>query len=306
MVINIEPEVDLHSITTIDPGLIQISHDYGYMRAADALDSAAGDRAALPTQIAQLRVGIWSMENAAAGQPDPMRPGTAAQPPDPAMPPKIAAGKASLKALIDRRRAAGGPMPADIDSWTVVSELHPWLASTVNDAAFVSQVVPAAIPAQGTAAASITMRNTGTTTWQAAKGYALGSQNPQDNMTWGINRWPLPHDVAPGASVRLTRQIPSPAQAGAAFQWRMVQENVSWFGAATNSVQVGIGPTPEPPVCLNLRQRIIELTQEIKDLNDSLTGDPRTDARIRLQIAADTRALASVTQQANDNNCRMP
>ena len=60
-VLHIEPLIDLHSITTIDPGLIQISHDYGYMRAADALDGATGRRDDLSTEMAQLRLSIWAM-----------------------------------------------------------------------------------------------------------------------------------------------------------------------------------------------------------------------------------------------------
>lgn len=304
-VVHIEPEADLHSIMTIDPGLVQISRDYGYMRAADKLDGVGGDTAALALQISQLRVSIWSMENAGAGQPDPMK-GTPASPADLTMAPRIAAGKATLRGLIQRRRDGGGAMRADIDRWTVDPELHPWLVDTVNDAAFVSQIVPAAIPAGETAAASITMRNTGTSTWQAGRGYALGSQDPQDNTSWGTDRWPLPGDVGPGATVTFTRDIPAPQAAGTSFRWRMVQQGVGFFGAASTAVAVGIGPTPEPAVCDGLRKRIADLQEAIQEKEDALSGDPRTDAGIRRQILALQASLASVTKDAQANNCRLP
>jgi len=46
------------------------------------------------------------------------------------------------------------------------------------------------------------MKNTGTTSWTAADSYRLGSQNPQDNWNWGINRVYLPagETIAPGQS----------------------------------------------------------------------------------------------------------
>ena len=54
----------------------------------------------------------------------------------------------------------------------------------INDAAFVSQVIPPALAGE-TVTVQLTMKNTGTTTWTKHKGYYLGSQNPADNTTWG-------------------------------------------------------------------------------------------------------------------------
>ena len=79
-IVMIEPIVDFHPITVIDPGLIKIAGDYGYMRAADTVDNITADtrRFQLPTEIASLRVDIWRLENSVAGKPDPTNaiPGT--------------------------------------------------------------------------------------------------------------------------------------------------------------------------------------------------------------------------------------
>ncbi len=95
-------------------------------------------------------------------------------------------------------------------------------AGTVaNNSAFVSQNVPASMQAGQTATVSVTMRNTGTATWFAGS-YFLGSQNPQDNTTWGVNRVSLASNVAPNASVTFTFSITAPTVAGTYnFQWRM-------------------------------------------------------------------------------------
>ena len=44
---------------------------------------------------------------------------------------------------------------------------------------------------------SVTMRNSGTTTW-APGSHVLGSENPVDNVTWGLSRVALTTSVAPG------------------------------------------------------------------------------------------------------------
>ncbi len=84
---------------------------------------------------------------------------------------------------------------------------------------------------------SIKVRNIGTTTWVPANGYALGSQNPQDNNTWGTNRIALPYSVAPGQEVIMSINTQAPATPGTySFAWKMVQ-NGNFFG-----------PTCETPV----------------------------------------------------------
>ena len=52
-----------------------------------------------------------------------------------------------------------------------------------NDAQFISQSAPQTLQPGETTTVSVTMRNTGTTTWDAAADYFLGSQNPENSWT---------------------------------------------------------------------------------------------------------------------------
>jgi len=103
-------------------------------------------------------------------------------------------------------------------------------------AEFMAWSVPHRMDAGARANVSVTFRNTGLTTWSAANGYRVGSQNPHDGLTWGTSRAEIPSSVAPGETVTVTFQIRAPARAGEyAFQWRLLQEGVTWFGEPTTS-----------------------------------------------------------------------
>ncbi len=96
---------------------------------------------------------------------------------------------------------------------------------------------------------SVTMQNNGTTTWDTTN-YKLGSQNPQDNTTWGLNRVNLPSSVAPGGSVTFNFTVTAPSTAGSYnFQWKMVKGS-TFFGAASTNVVVTVtsGGGSNPPV----------------------------------------------------------
>jgi RHS repeat-associated protein len=111
----------------------------------------------------------------------------------------------------------------------------------VNGATFISQSVPSAMNAGQQYIVSVTMRNTGTKTWTAADQHRLGSQNPQDNGTWGIARVGVPATVAPGSDATFTFNVTAPASPGTYyFQWRMLQEGVEWFGDYTANVAVTV------------------------------------------------------------------
>lgn len=90
----------------------------------------------------------------------------------------------------------------------------------------------------------VTMRNTGTSTWTAAGGYKLGSQNPANNNTWGLTRANLSASVAPTQLVTFTFGAKKPAQGNGYFnfQWQMVQDGgVGYFGERTNNGIVPAG-----------------------------------------------------------------
>lgn len=118
--------------------------------------------------------------------------------------------------------------------------------SWTNNAEYVTQSVPLTMYAGESYNVSVTMRNTGNTTWPAGSVFKLGSQNPQDNMYWGLNRVPLTQPVAPGGQVTFNFTVSAPGTGKWNFQWRMVQEGVEWFGAQTEIRQV----TVKLPPCL--------------------------------------------------------
>ena len=114
-----------------------------------------------------------------------------------------------------------------------------------NQAEFISQNVPTKMYATESYWVSITMKNVGNTTWPAGSAYRLGSQNPQDNTTWGMNRVVLWENVYPNQQVTFTFEVTAPLSIGKKnFQWRMVQDGVEWFGATTPNVVVSVTQHP--------------------------------------------------------------
>ena len=119
-------------------------------------------------------------------------------------------------------------------------------ASIPNNAAFVSQSVPTTMTAGQSYNVSVTMRNTGTNTWTSANNHMLGTQNPQDNTTWGntalgFGRVSLPSSVFPGSQVTFNFTVTAPSTPGTYnFQRRMLQHLVEWFGDFTPNVVVSV------------------------------------------------------------------
>ena len=114
-------------------------------------------------------------------------------------------------------------------------------------AQFVSLSVPSSLVAGQTTSVSVTMKNTGANVWTAAGGYKLGSQNPQDNVIWGLGRVNLaPSDsIGFNASKTFTFNITAPATPGTYnFQWRMLREGVTWFGALSTNTPIQVVPAP--------------------------------------------------------------
>lgn len=110
-----------------------------------------------------------------------------------------------------------------------------------NCAKFISQNVPTTMVPGQSYPVSITINNIGTTTWTAQDGYKLGSQNPENNITWGVNRVGVPNTVLPGQEITFSGNIRAPINAGLYnFQWRMLRELVQWFGDYTPNVSVKV------------------------------------------------------------------
>ncbi len=120
-----------------------------------------------------------------------------------------------------------------------------------NDAAYVSQNVPGFVAAGQSYAVAVTFENVGTSIWShiaqpSAVACNLGSQNPQDNTTWGVARVPLTvgNDTAPGETETFVFTITAPAVPGRyGFQWQMVEDNVGSFGELSPNIDLLVSDT---------------------------------------------------------------
>jgi hypothetical protein len=110
-----------------------------------------------------------------------------------------------------------------------------------NSAQFMSQSVPANWSPGQTYTVSITMKNTGTTTWSTST-YKLGAQSPANNTSWGTSRATLSKNVPPGSLGTFTFTVTAPTATGNYnFQWEMIQEGGSFFGDMTPNKPLSIG-----------------------------------------------------------------
>jgi len=131
----------------------------------------------------------------------------------------------------------------DGDGYPIINGLQLAAAplTSGNGSTFVSHTIPMQMAPSQSYNVSVTMRNTGTATWNTAQYYRLGSQNPQDNQTWGLNRVSLPNSVTSGLDVTFNFTVTAPSTPGVYnCQWRMVQDGVAWFGAYTPNVAVAV------------------------------------------------------------------
>lgn len=101
----------------------------------------------------------------------------------------------------------------------------------VNEASFVSQFIPPMVPGENVTV-TVTIKNTGTTSWTKFRGYALGSQNPPENTTWGPAQVEMARSdsILPGEVKTFSFEITAPATDDAYdFQWQMMQADSGWF-----------------------------------------------------------------------------
>jgi NTE family protein len=119
----IRPTIDVHDIVTVQPGLIDISIDYGFMRAGDHLEVADGDRATameLSDKITRLRMECWDLEESFA-------PSSARRIKNVADRSSLAAIRAAKRSIFeasDQRRRLGAALPEKVERLWLDWELH--------------------------------------------------------------------------------------------------------------------------------------------------------------------------------------
>ncbi|MFT4249440.1 MAG: Ig-like domain-containing protein, partial [Pseudomonas sp.] len=110
-----------------------------------------------------------------------------------------------------------------------------------HGAQFVSQSVATTMVAGQSYPVTVTLKNTGTATWNKDDAYRLGSQNPRDNTNWGLQRVVPPAAIGNGQTAAFSFTVRAPTAAGSHnFQWRMVQDGVAWFGATTPNQAISV------------------------------------------------------------------
>ncbi len=111
------------------------------------------------------------------------------------------------------------------------------------NATFVSQSVPTSMLAGHTYAVSVTMHNSGGTTWTYAGGYRLLSYNPSGNKTWGFDRMYIASgtSVTPGSDYTFMATVTAPLTPGRYnFQCRMLLNGIGTFGQPSANVVVSV------------------------------------------------------------------
>jgi RHS repeat-associated protein len=122
-----------------------------------------------------------------------------------------------------------------------------------NGATYVTQNVPGTMNAGQTYDVTMTLRNTGTSTWTAEANFLLGAVNPVDGTAWKVvgspdGRVKLPRAVAPNETFDFVFKVVAPSKPGVHnFQRRMLEHGADWFGDTTTNVAVNVvGPVDVP------------------------------------------------------------
>lgn len=107
---------------------------------------------------------------------------------------------------------------------------------------FVSQSVSTSMKAGESYRVSIAMKNTGASKWRYPQ-VTLISQNPEDNLTWLVNRVDMVEGetVASGEVKLFAFDVIAPNESGVyPFQWRLIHETMGVFGAKTDGIMISV------------------------------------------------------------------
>jgi len=149
-----------------------------------------------------------------------------------------------------------------LTDWRMVHEGVAWFGAVaarnvvvscqdLDDSQVVAVNIPTALTCGDTTNVSVTMKNTGTSTWTRAGIFKLGANNDSDPFTTNTRKWlPAGVSVAPGQNFTFSFNLTAPNQSGSYLtDWRMVHEGVAWFGqVAAQTVNVSCGATDDAQV----------------------------------------------------------
>ena len=162
------------------------------------------------------------------------------------------AGTKTAKVIVERGTAspAQAQQKVTVNSPSPVPPPPP--AVLINNAACLAVSAPADVTAGREFSAAVTMQNIGTKTWTAdSTPHKLGSQNPQDNIRWGLTRVGLPGGISifPWQTVTFSFVARAPSVPGSySFNWRMLEESVQRFGETCQETITVTAVTPPPQI----------------------------------------------------------
>lgn len=173
--------------------------------------------------------------------------------------------------------------------------LNPFAAFAQFDALFVSQYVPTEMVAGKTYSVSVTMKNMGGATWKWGEPYRLGSQSPQDNLIWGLNRSDILWETDHQDNVDFRFQVKAPDVPGRYnFQWQMLLEGVRWFGAKTPLVSVNVVDGRWTPVIELYHPSLSQQITSPEDFFISVDVEDRDDSVVEVQFYIDNQLVGKV------------
>ncbi|HLC65740.1 MAG TPA: NBR1-Ig-like domain-containing protein, partial [Candidatus Nanoarchaeia archaeon] len=183
---------------------------------------------------------------------------------------------------------------------------------SLDNAECVSNTIPSTMVAGSTRTVSVTMKNTGASTWTDAASYRLGSQDPQDNTRWGVGRDRVSANVAPGQQHTFSFDITAPSTPGTySSRWKMLQENVRWFGQTCGPTAVIVVQNTPPvlsgipdktiPARSGLNDNLVDLYQHASDAQD-----PDTALTFTITSQSDTSGVICSVDANRYIDCTAP
>ncbi|MEM9554968.1 MAG: NBR1-Ig-like domain-containing protein [Acidobacteriota bacterium] len=128
---------------------------------------------------------------------------------------------------------------------SVIRQVSVTCTTTTDNAAVDAVTFPSSLDCDQTGSATVTMRNTGTSSWIAADGYALEAVGGSDPLATTLSIPPV-EPVGPGQSVTFSIPLRAPSAAGSyTSSWRMARSGTAFGATASGSVAVscsGGGP----------------------------------------------------------------
>lgn len=168
---------------------------------------------------------------------------------------------------------------------------------TTDDARILTHTLPVWMECGASGTYSITLLNSGTSTWTREDGVKLGAPDPQEpfRSTFRI-QLPAGVEVEPGAQYTFDVHLDAPTTADAyATTWKMVRESVHWFGGLLQQpITVGCQAWPQQPA-----SRVLAVDRQASNqfFHRSLFDATRWDQLGPPQLTVPSRAGLVATAQ---------